>query len=133
MTTQPDSGEDLQHRREEKAYQEYAKARDDAEQDVSIETPFAKLRARGVRTSDIIGLTTLALVAVVLYFVLRAHDSAAEARIVTLQRYTELGQIMRTQVKSQRLMTCILATPQNARQGEYMQANSFCRTMAETQ
>ena len=102
-------------------------------EEVSIATPFAKLAARGVRTSDLIGILTLCLVGVVLYFVLRTHDSAAEQRLVTAQRYSELGQIMKAQVHAQRMMTCIISIPPERREQEFLRDNSFCKQMSRVE
>ena len=109
------------------------KQEDEPLQEVSVSTPFGRLAARGVRTSDIIGLLTFCLVCLVLYFVLRTHDSAAEQRTVTAQRYNELGQIMKAQVQAQRMMTCILSIPQDRREREFTQQGSFCKTMSQVQ
>ena len=107
---------------------------DDAQQEIEVSNPIlGRLSARGVRTSDLIGLLTLCLVGVVLFLVLRSHDSAAIQRDTTAKRYGELGAILKNQVASQKLMTCIISVPQERREQEYSQPNSFCRRMAEGQ
>lgn len=106
---------------------------DDDQQDVFVETPLGKLRARGVRVSDLIGLVTLCICGAILYFVLSAHDSVAEQRRTTLIRYSELGAILKAQVQSQRLMTCIISMPDVRRQQEYADPNSWCRAISMVQ
>lgn len=127
-----DQGQDMQSRREERSYQEYAAARDaqDAQQELNLETPIGKLRAKGIRVSDLIGLLTLVLCGAVLFFVLRSYDSLAIQQDITRKRYGELNEILKNQVQSQKLMTCIISMPQERREKEYSQQNSFCRIMA---
>ena len=109
-------------------------SKNDNEQEIEVSSPLlGRFFAKGVRTSEIIGLLTLCLVGTVLFFVLKSYDISASQKDITAKRYSELGAILKNQVASQKLMTCIISMPQERREQEYSQPNSFCRRMAESQ
>lgn len=97
-------------------------------EELSLSTPFGKLITKGV---GVTAMLTFLICGVILAFVWRNNESLAESRVLTVTRYTELNTLMKKQVQAQTLMTCIISVPQERREQEYSQQNSFCRRMAE--
>ena len=103
-------------------------------QDIEISNPMlGKLAAHGARISDLLTLITLVVGSITLALVIRSNDGIAEQRTATAARYADLAKSTREQLMAQRLMTCIIAMPQERRETEYVHTNSFCRRMAEIQ
>jgi hypothetical protein len=88
-------------------------------QDVSLETPLGKLAARGVRTSDIIGLMTLLAVSLVLSIIWRHDDTEA-------QTSREMVHTMKDLVDEARIQTCVLMLDPAERKREMSADSPMC-------
>lgn len=102
----------------------------DAQQELSVDTPLGKLAAKGVRISDLLGILTFLGVIATIYFGLQALRTAdAHGR-----EAKEVGQSIAASIKdgarAQRMMTCIISMPQERREQEFTQPNSFCSRIA---
>lgn len=99
-------------------------------QDISIETPIGKLAAKGVRVSDMIGIITMIGVAAMLYLSLKTVDVMGEHKIETKHAMESVASSIKENARAGRLMTCIISMPQERREQEFTQLNSFCQRMA---
>lgn len=101
-------------------------------QDIEISNPvLGRLAAKGVRISDMIGLLTFVGVISVGSLAWMTLDAVGQ-QFATAAKSTEaIGSSIRQNAVAQRLMACIISMPQERREQEFTQPNSFCRRMAE--
>jgi len=99
--------------------------------EVSAETPLGKLAAKGFRVSDIISLLTLLGVAGILFFGWMIVQLLGQHNLDSNAAQNKFANALRESAQAQRMNTCILSLPQEKREQEYMQANGFCRQMAQ--
>lgn len=105
-------------------------AEQDPQQDISLETPIGKLAAKGVRTSDLIGIITLLGVAATAYSSLQNAQAVTDHKIESKAINESIANSIKEGAKAQRMMTCIISMPQERREKEFTESNSFCTRMA---
>lgn len=100
-------------------------------QDIEISNPvLGRLAAKGVRTSDIIGLLTFCGVVGLGFVGWQTSEAIGAHKVETIQTNTALVGAIREQAAAQRLMTCIISQDQNVRKNQFEQENSLCQRMA---
>jgi hypothetical protein len=100
-------------------------------EDLKLETPIAKLAAKGVRVSDLISIGLAAGLSAV-FFIVWAHAAAAEKYSVAMtSALTDQANAIRALTRAQILTTCVMAQPMPRRESEFSDSNSFCRRMAD--
>lgn len=100
-------------------------------QEVEISNPvLGRLAAKGVRISDMIGLLTLIVVIAIGFLGWQTIDALGTHKVEAAQSNTALTGAIKNLAQSQRMMTCILSQPQDKREQEFIQPNSFCQRMA---
>lgn len=95
-----------------------------------IKTPLGELSFKGKKTAEFITILSLLVLAVLstLYW---NHDKNTEkSSLGTNQALTKISDAVERSTKAQRLMTCIISLPQERREQEFTQSNSFCQRMA---
>ena len=98
--------------------------------EVSADTWFGRIAAKGVRVSDLIALLTLLGVVSALYLVwmslqvLSSHEHQANAV------NQEIAASIKEAGRAQRMMTCVISLSQEKREQEFMQQNSFCKQIS---
>jgi len=103
-------------------------------QDIEISNPvLGRLAAKGIHISDMIGLITLCIVVALGFFALYAYDIANAHRIETMKSSEQIAISIKQSASAQRLMTCIISLPQERREQEFTQPNSFCARMSSLQ
>lgn len=98
--------------------------------DVSVETALGKVAAKGVRVLDIISLLTLLGVVTMLWGGAQILRAVSDHEMRTDTINVAISGAIKEASRSQRMMTCILALPQEKRELEFMQPNSWCKQMA---
>lgn len=106
-------------------------AEQEPSQDIEISNPvLGKLAAKGVRTSDIIGLLTFCCVVGVGFVGWQISTALGAHKIETAQSNAALVGAIKDLAGSQKLMTCIIAQSQDKREREFTQENSLCRQLS---
>ena len=100
-------------------------------QEVEISNPIlGRLAAKGVRVSDMIGLLTLCGVIGLGFLGYLTIESSAAHKVETEKSNNNIAIAIKQSASAQRMMTCIISLPQERREQEFMQANSFCQRMS---
>jgi len=103
-------------------------------QDIEISNPvLGRLAAKGIRVSDMIGLITLCIVLGLSFFAAYAYEIAGAHRAETVKSSEQISVSIKQNASAQRLMTCIISLPQERREQEFTQPNSFCQRMSSLQ
>jgi hypothetical protein len=103
-------------------------------QDIEISNPvLGRLAAKGIRVSDMIGLITLCLVIGLSLFAFYAYDIAKSHSGDAVESSKQISVSIKQSAAAQRLMTCIISLPQERREQEFTQPNSFCQRMSSLQ
>lgn len=109
--------------------------------DLGVETPFGKLAAKGFRISDLMTLCCLivvvgnAMMTLQIAKTLDNHEIGSHTRATELANKStdstkELTASIKESTKQQKKLVCLLSIPQEKREKEYMQPDSFCNQMA---
>src|SRR3990167_9995834 len=97
-------------------------------QEVEISNPvLGRLAAKGIRVADMTGLLTLCIVIGLAFFAAYAYDIANAHRAETSKSGDQIAASIKQNASAQRLMTCIISLPQERREQEFTQPNSFCQ------
>ena len=100
-------------------------------QDLEISNPvLGKLAAKGVRISDMIGLLTLIGVIAVGFLGWQTFEAVATQSVTAADSSRTIAVSIKQSASAQRLMTCIISLPQERREQEFTQPNSFCSRMS---
>ena len=100
-------------------------------QDIEISNPIlGRLAARGVRISDLIALLTFVVVLATAVLVWQASEAGTRHTAETADVNKAIAGSIKQSASAQRLMTCIISLPQERREQEFTQPNSFCQRMS---
>ncbi len=100
-------------------------------QDIEISNPvLGRLAAKGVRISDMIGLLTLMGVIVAGVLGWQTFAAVGKQTAAAAESSQSIAVSIKQSASAQRLMTCIISLPQDRREQEFTQPNSFCQRMA---
>ena len=101
------------------------------QQDIEISNPvFGRLAAKGIRVSDMIGLLTLIGVLGIGFLGWMTFDAVGKQGVEASKMSSNIAVSIKQSASAQRLMTCIISIPQERREQEFMQSNSFCSRMS---
>ena len=104
---------------------------DENTQDVEISNPvLGRLAAKGVRVSDMIGLLTFCGVLGLGFLGWQTMEAVGSHKKETATSNENIAISIKQSAAAQRLMTCIISLPQERREQEFTQANSFCQRMS---
>ena|SRR3990167_7477658 len=107
---------------------------DEHGQEIEISNPvLGRLAAKGVRTSDLIGLLTFCGVVGLGFIGWQTSEATGAHKAETAQSNTALTGAIRDLAGAQKMMTCIIAQPQDKREREFTQENSLCRQLSRPQ
>ena len=106
-------------------------AEQEPSQDIEISNPvLGRLAAKGIRVSDLIGLLTLVCVIGIGFLGWMTFDAVGRQGIEAAKSSDMVAASIKQSASAQRLMTCIISIPQERREQEFMQPNSFCQRMS---
>ena len=109
---------------------------------LDVKTPFGSISANGIkRTSEIIAILSLVIMAVMLYAFWQHSVEAKESggaiaaqlkenREDRQQAQRELLQAIREQTRANKLQSCLLSIPMEQRQQQFENPNSLCQRLA---
>ena len=105
---------------------------DEHGQEIEISNPvLGRLAAKGVRTSDIIGLFTFCGVIGLAFIGWQTSEAIGLHKLETVQANSALVGALKEQAAAQRMMTCVISVPQDRREIEFVQPESFCKRMSK--
>ncbi len=101
------------------------------QQDIEISNPvLGRLAAKGIRVSDMIGLLTFVGVLWIGSIGWMTFDAVGKQEINAVKASDNIAASIKQSASAQRLMTCIISLPQDRREQEFTQPNSFCQRMS---
>lgn len=106
-------------------------AEQESTQEVEISNPvLGRLAAKGIRISDMIGLLTLCGVIAIGFLGWITLDAVGKQAVSSERSNDAIASAIKQSAVAQRMTTCIISLPQERREQEFTQPNSFCQRMS---
>lgn len=88
--------------------------------DLEVTTPLGKITGHNVRTSELLSILILVIVALTFWMVLEHKADARDNAAIISSSNKEVASAIRDFAQSNRKLTCVISLPQEQRQVEYL-------------